>query len=433
MSDVIPEGWKLTNIGELTSNNSLFSDGDWVESKDQDHSGENRLIQLADIGDGIFINKSSRFMNNEQFDRLKCTELKQNDILVARMPDPLGRACLYPLDNIRAATIVDIAIIRTTNADHYWLMSAINSSEFRFNIELNASGTTRTRIARGALSKLPIPAPPLPEQQKIAAILSSVDDVIEKTQAQIEKLKDLKTGMMQELLSPREPNAGDQTSPKASKANGLHHTDFKDSPLGRIPVGWEVFPLDQVSKVIDCKHATPKYFNDGFAVVKPGNIKEGNLDLTGCAKTDKEGFENLNENHKPEIGDTIYSRNQTYGIGAFVFKEMKFAIGQDVCIIHPKTCLPKYLYYTVNAPVVKHQVELLAAGSTFKRINLGAIRQLLIPVPPMEEQKVIEKTLASIDAKASVITNKLSSFNATKKALMQDLLTGKVRVKVDTP
>src|SRR5690554_2284690 len=185
MSNTVPEGWRESSIGEITSKNSLFSDGDWVESKDQDQAGANRLIQLADVGDGVFVNKSSRFMNDEQFDRLKCTALKKNDILIARMPDPLGRACLYPLEAGRAATVVDVAVIRTPNADHYWLMSAINSSEFRYQIDLNASGTTRTRIARGTLSQIRVLEPPLPEQQKIAAILSSVDNVIEKTRAQI--------------------------------------------------------------------------------------------------------------------------------------------------------------------------------------------------------------------------------------------------------
>ncbi len=135
-SNTVPEGWSESTIGEITRKDSLFCDGDWVESKDQDPAGSNRLIQLADVGDGVFVNKSSRYMNDEQFERLKCTELKKNDILIARMPDPLGRACLYPLDEGRAATVVDVAVIRTPHANHYWLMSAINSSDFRYQIDL---------------------------------------------------------------------------------------------------------------------------------------------------------------------------------------------------------------------------------------------------------------------------------------------------------
>ena len=90
-----------------------MSDGDWVESKDQDPAGDVRLIQLADVGDGYFINKSNRFMNLETSKKLNCTYLKKGDILIARMPDPLGRCCIFPFDeNEKFVTVVDIAILR---------------------------------------------------------------------------------------------------------------------------------------------------------------------------------------------------------------------------------------------------------------------------------------------------------------------------------
>lgn len=258
--------------------------------------------------------------------------------------------------------------------------------------------------------------PPRPEQQKIATILSSVDDVIEKTRAQIDKLKDLKAGMMQELLT-----------------KGIGHTEFKDSPVGKTPKTWEVVELSAIARVIDCKHATPKYYQDGFPVVRPGDIKEGNLDISGCLRTDRKNYDNLNENHKPCLGDTIYSRNQTYGVSAFVHKSLEFAVGQDVCVIHPISAEPKYIYYAVNAPIVRSQVEALSAGSTFKRINLGSIRKLFISRPPETEQRIIAAVFTGIDERIEMAERKLGVCQSLKKTLMQDLLTGKVRVKVDNP
>ena len=67
----------VISLGELLSDAELFTDGDWVESKDQDEAGSFRLIQLADVGDGFFLNKSARFMNEDAFTRLRCTELKR--------------------------------------------------------------------------------------------------------------------------------------------------------------------------------------------------------------------------------------------------------------------------------------------------------------------------------------------------------------------
>ena len=248
MSEQVPERWEKSSIDELLTPNCLFSDGDWVESKDQDPNGTNRLIQLADIGDGKFLNKSNRFMNDEQFERLNCTELKQGDILVARMPDPIGRASIFPKIHDRSATVVDVAVLRPTAVDNYWLMSVINSSEFRKGIEKNATGTTRTRIGRTALSNITIHLPPLPEQKKIASILTSVDEVIEKTQSQIDKLQDLKKGTMNELLT-----------------KGIGHTEFKDSELGRIPKSWEVKTIDSTAnRVTDGEHQTPARSEEGY-------------------------------------------------------------------------------------------------------------------------------------------------------------------------
>jgi type I restriction enzyme S subunit len=87
--------WPVKKLGDILSTAEIFTDGNWVESKDQDVNGSIRLLQLADIGDGNFINKSNRFINENTFIRLKCTEVQLGDILIARMPDPLGRACIF--------------------------------------------------------------------------------------------------------------------------------------------------------------------------------------------------------------------------------------------------------------------------------------------------------------------------------------------------
>ena len=93
----LPAGWAWASIDDLVGSQGLFRDGDWVESKDQDPNGDVRLIQLADIGDGEFRNKSARFLTVAKAAELGCSYLREGDLLIARMPDPLGRACLFPL------------------------------------------------------------------------------------------------------------------------------------------------------------------------------------------------------------------------------------------------------------------------------------------------------------------------------------------------
>ena len=414
MSNLVPDGWTLTSIGEITNSESLFKDGDWVESKDQDPSGNNRLIQLADVGDGRFINKSSRFMNDEQFTRLKCTELKKGDVLVARMPEPLGRACIYPLNNTKAATIVDIAIIRTKNADHYWLMSAINSSDFRYHIDLNASGTTRTRIARGALSKLKLIAPPLPEQQKIAKILTSVDEVIEKTQAQINKLKDLKTGMMQELLT-----------------NGIGHTEFKDSPVGRIPAEWEVKTVESVlSAIIDYRGKAPPKSEIGVPLITAKNMRNGFINQEPREYIFEEQFDSWMVRGMPLSGDVFITTEAPLGNVAKV-PNYKFAIGQRVLTLRPNELIcTEFLLFILQSEKFKKELDLQSTGSTVAGIKQSTFRKVLLPVPPVDEQMKISENLNSIVSRSDVIQDKLRNVKSLKKALMQDLLTGNVRVKL---
>lgn len=176
--------WPVIKFSDAISRSGLFSDGDWVESKDQDPEGDVRLIQLADIGVGEFVDKSNRFMTSKRANELKCSYLKAGDILVARMPDPIGRACIFPEDMGRCVTVVDICIVRpdSERIDNRWLMHLINSERFRNQIDRHVTGTTRQRISRGNLAGLEIPLPPLPEQKRIAAILDKADAIRRKRQ-----------------------------------------------------------------------------------------------------------------------------------------------------------------------------------------------------------------------------------------------------------
>ena len=165
----LPSGWAPATIEDLVSSDGLFSDGDWVESKDQDPTGDVRLIQLADVGDGIFVNRSSRFLTSGKAQDLRCTYLARGDVLIARMPDPLGRACIFPGYDKLAVTAVDVCIVRAgrLGPDHRWLVWTVNSPEFRRKVHSLQKGTTRQRISRRNLATIKLPVPPLPEQRRI--------------------------------------------------------------------------------------------------------------------------------------------------------------------------------------------------------------------------------------------------------------------------
>lgn len=156
-------------IAECLSD-GLFIDGDWIESKDQDPEGDVRLIQLADVGDGYFRDKSSRFLTSTKARELHCTYLKPGDVLVARMPEPLGRACIFPGVKTAAVTAVDVCILRpgANGPDGRWLLHAINAPQVREAMQDFVRGTTRQRISRRNLGLLSLAVPSKDEQLEVA-------------------------------------------------------------------------------------------------------------------------------------------------------------------------------------------------------------------------------------------------------------------------
>ena len=195
------DNWTWARIGDLVSEKGIFVDGDWVESKDQDPKGDVRLIQLGDIGDGKYNNRSSRFLTSLKAQELKCTFLKKDDLLIARMPDPLGRACIFPGDSKPAVTVVDVCVVRTCcDIDHRWLMHMINSPEFRRRVSALQSGSTRKRISRKNLATILLPVAPLVEQRaivaKIEALFSELDKGVEQLQTIKQQLKQYRQAVL---------------------------------------------------------------------------------------------------------------------------------------------------------------------------------------------------------------------------------------------
>ncbi|WP_374032886.1 restriction endonuclease subunit S [Bdellovibrio bacteriovorus] len=193
---------KSTTLGDALEDAIVFVDGDWVESKDQDPNGDIRLIQLADIGDGDFINKSLRFLTTAKAKELKCTLLEEGDILIARMPDPLGRACIFPGLNQKCVTVVDVCIVRVNpkKIHNRYLMHALNSNDVRREIERLATGTTRQRISRGNLKTVEIPLPPLEEQKRIADILDKAEALRAKRREAISLINSLTQSIFLEMF-----------------------------------------------------------------------------------------------------------------------------------------------------------------------------------------------------------------------------------------
>ncbi len=354
-------------------------------------------------------------INEFRYEESPEIQLKEHDVVISK-DGTIGR--LGYVENMPGpATINGTMMLIRPESTFYpkFVYFYLQGDKFQKIIKEKTSGSSVPHIFQRDMVTLLVPRPPLREQQKISSILSSVDDVIEKTRTQIGKLKDLKTGMMQELLS-----------------KGIGHTEFKDSRVGRIPTRWNVLLLDEVASRGSGhtpSKSKPEYWNGGVDWVSLSDTnKLDQLYITTTAKQISDlGLQNSSAVIHPP-GTVVLSRDAGIGKSGIITKEM--AVSQHFMAWRCSDRLDNhFLYYILQ--FWKPKFENIAMGSTIKTIGLPFFKKLHVPVPPASEQKAIAGTLKSIDLRIFSIERKLSAAMALKKALMQDLLTGKVRVKVD--
>ncbi|WP_327986461.1 restriction endonuclease subunit S [Geobacillus thermodenitrificans] len=285
------------------------------------------------------------------------------------------------------------------------------------NFEKLGSGSTFKEVAKSTLKSYRVEIPPLPEQRKIAAILSSVDEAIEKTEAIIEQTEKVKKGLMQQLLT-----------------KGIGHTRFKKTEIGEIPEEWEVKSISEVAKVVSggtpSKQVYEYWENGTIPWATPTDITSNDnkyISTTQLMITES-GLRNSSANLLPE-GSVLMTSRATIGSRCINTVPMATNQGFKSFICDPDVLHNEYLYYLIDK--IKDQFIALASGSTFLEISKSAVETFKIPVPPLEEQIEIAKMLSSLDEKLSVEKVKKESLQTIKKGLMQSLLTGKVRVKVD--
>ena len=169
-----------------------------------------RIIQLQNVGDGEFHDEYRIFTTEEKANELLSNNIYPGEIIMSKMGDPVGRACLIPDGHNRYVMCSDgiRLVVDEEEHDKYFIYSLINSPLFRTVVEKTTTGSTRKRIGLDELKGLPMRLPTKPEQQKIAEVLSSVDELIAAQARKVDALKTHKKGLMQQLFpSPEEIEA----------------------------------------------------------------------------------------------------------------------------------------------------------------------------------------------------------------------------------
>jgi type I restriction enzyme S subunit len=467
----IPSHWALTTVENTARDTGFFCDGDWVESKDQDPDGDVRLIQLADVGDGEYRDRSSRFMTKASAKRLNCSYLEAGDILVARMPDPLGRCCRFPGDSKPAVTVVDVCILRPNGAffDSDFLVIAINCPRFRRLVSAQATGTTRSRISRSNLGMLPIPLPPLAEQKRIVAKvdeLMALCNLLEAQQHERETRhaalaraslarfteaptpanldfifhksfgitpadlrKSILTLAVQGKLVPQDPN--DEPAEECLSRLGLKSTvvpqDGDDFVNDSLPLAWTHVRFEDVAlvaggvtlgrKLGDRKTVTMPY-------LRVANVKRGELDLSVIKEVsigeDEVDRYALRENDllMTEGGDW-----DKVGRAAIWRAEIPVCLHQNHVFrarMRSAELAPFWFERYFNSPVGRGYFESASKQTTnLASINMRQVRSCPIPLPPLAEQRRIVARVDQLMALVDQLEAQLASSKATASKLLE--------------
>ncbi|WP_330147966.1 restriction endonuclease subunit S [Shewanella oncorhynchi] len=427
MSNLVPDGWYVTTVGESCFVTKLAG-YEYTSHFDYSIGGEIIAVRVLNLKKGKLDLSKVQTIPKAVSDALPRSKLAKNDLVISYV-GTVGEVAFIDKDNkYHLAPNVAKVTPDSDKINGKYLAQVFTSDETQKSIKLLGSITSQPSLSMGSLRKVSLLSPPLPEQQKIAAILTSVDNVIEKTQAQIDKLKDLKSGMMQELLTKGVGiKQGDKYEP---------HTEFKDSPVGRIPKNWQVVSLENLVK--DDKKITygivqaGPHHEGGIPYIRVSDMNSRYLTKKGMLLTSPEIAKKF-ERSAVSAGDIVYALRGMIGHVHIIPNELDGAnLTQGTARISPSSNIDTgFLLWAMRSPYVAEQNDLEAKGSTFKEVTLASLRKIQIAVPLDNEQKFISAVLTSVESKIFATEDKLEQTKNLKKALMQDLLTGKVRVKVD--
>lgn len=411
----LPEGWVNASIFESISHGGLISDGDWVESKDQDPNGSVRLVQLADIGDGVFRNKSQRFMSPEKAQKLNCTYLTEGDVLIARMPDPLGRACIFPGVGQNAVTVVDVCLMRTSSISaisNVLLMHWINSPTLRTIIAQNASGSTRKRITRKKIEQLEIPIPPLAEQKIIAEKLDTLLAQVDSTKARLEQIPKILKRFRQAVL--------------AAAVSGKLTEDYRKN---QETISWEKTTLDTL--IIDsCNGLAKRSGTSGedITILRLADFKDAQR-IHGNERKITLDSKEINKYSLKESDILVIRVNGSADLaGRFIEYKPNGEI-EGFCDhfirlrLNSEKISSRFLTFIANEGEGRFYLRnSLSTSAGQNTINQTSIKGLALALPPLPEQHEIVRRVEQLFAYTDTIEKQVNAALARVNNLTQSIL-----------
>lgn len=419
MNKKVPKGWKIGKFSDLAkvTNGYAFQSSDFVEKT----STSLPVIKMNNLKRGHINLSNAVYVKRETVKELEKFLLTRGDFVFGMSGSISNYAVIKKKDGACYQN-QRVGRLSSLNSSSEFVSQLFLSESVTQQIKSLAAGGAQVNISSNQIENLEILNPPIEEQKKIGSILTSVDDVIENTQKKIDKLLDLKKATMNELLT-----------------KGIDHKEFKDSVLGRIPKSWEVKTLIDVTTngISNGVFNDPKMQGSGYRLINVYDMYQGfGIDDKQLTKLDIS--ENEFQKNRVKYGDIFLTRS-SLKLEGIAHCNICLSNADDITYdghlmkISPNTLMvePIFLVLQCLSDYGRIFFMKMAKQSTMTTIGQQDIAQLSIALPALEEQKKIVIVHNSFETKIDGLKFKLNQIQSLKKSLMQVLLTGKVRVKVN--
>ena len=379
--------WDVKKLSDIAT---TLEDGNWIESKDQSPNGI-RLVQTGNVGDGRFKDRrdKARYISEETFKKLRCIEIHPGDILVSRLPDPVGRACVLPKTGEKMITAVDCTIIRLNENECLpkWLLYYTISDTYQFEIQKRVTGATRQRISRKNLGLIPIPVAPLPEQQRIVSILDEAFAAIDKA----------KTNAEQNLQNAKEL--------------------FESYLQGVFESGdWETRTLNEIAENLDSKRVP----------ITKSKRESGDIPYYGASGIVDYVADYLFDEDLlciSEDGANLLAR--TYPI-AFSISGKTWVNNHAHVLKFSSLTTQKFVEIYINSV----RIDEYLSGMAQPKLNQRMLNKIPIPMPTIEEEEAIVDKIDALRAETqkleALYQKKIDDLDELKKSILQKAFAGEL-------
>jgi len=405
----IPKEWEVVRLRDICE--KIKAGGTPLTARKEYWCGDIPFVKIEDITSaGKYLTKVSNYITKEGLQNSNAWLVPPNSLLLA-MYGSLGEVCIneIPVATNQAILAIIPKKKESTEFLYYWYLF------FKHSWRKFAKPTTQANLTLEIVENSKIPLPPLPEQRKIAEILSTVDEAIQKVDEAIRRTERLKQGLMQRLLT-----------------QGIEHEEFKDTEIGRIPKEWKVVRLGDK----EIAEIRPNRVISG--VEKVAFIPMELIPDSGIfCKYEIRPIDEIKSFTYCKRGDLLLAKitpSLENGKQGIVPDDVpnEFALATtEVFPIVPKGIDKFYLFYLLKFPKFRNKIIASMIGTTGRqRASKESVENLKIPLPPLSEQRKIAEILSIIDKKLELERKRKEKLKHIKAGLMNDLLTGRKRVGV---